>query len=467
MDRLITTYEQAIEFLYGRINYERILAESVTAGGFKLERMKDLLARLGNPHLEIPAVHIAGTKGKGTTAAIAASILEAAGYRVGLFTSPHITSFEERIQVNGRMPDEADVVSLVGQVAEISDEMDRVPGQMSPTFFEITMAIGWLWFRRQNVDLAVLEVGLGGRLDATNVCRSIVCAITSISRDHTALLGNTLEEIAREKAGIIKPGVPLVCGVEDGPALKTIQGIADERGSAITVIDREIQIETAAGYDPREVTIGTQRNTYERLELPFAGRHQFRNAAVAIGLIEEVKSQGWPVAGDAFRRGVSQARCPLRIEVVRREPTVVLDVAHNWASITALLETLNRDFARNRRILIFAASRDKDAAGMLRLLLSQFTTVIVTQFLGNPRALPVEKTARLARSLTSRMIHAANTPAGAWQLARRLAGTEDLIAGTGSFFIAAELREIILGVDSASEASPVEGRQLNEKSRQH
>ncbi len=449
MDPRITTYEQAIEFLYGRINYERAQLGSYTTDDFKLDRMRHLLARLGNPQNTIPAIHIAGTKGKGTTALMSASILQAAGVRVGLFTSPHISAFEERIKVNGQMPSPAEIVELVQDLALETRRMDQLPGQMAPTFFELTMAMGWLWFRRQNAELAVLEVGLGGRLDATNICRPLACGITSISRDHTGLLGSRLEQIATEKAGIIKPGVPVMSGVEPVVAQRVIEEICQTRKAELWSLDREIEMELSS---INRFSVRTPLNQYHQLQVPLTGSHQLRNAALAVGLMQPLIQAGWNMPKEAVTKGLANARCPLRIELIQTQPQVVLDVAHNWASVSALISTLNREFSANRRLLIFAASRDKDAAGMLRQLLPQFETVILTRFTGNPRGILVEKLAQLAASISPRSVHVVSTPSQAWQLAQRLADQDDLICGTGSFFIAAELREILLGTTTHSDS---------------
>jgi dihydrofolate synthase/folylpolyglutamate synthase len=395
-------------------------------------------------------VHIAGTKGKGTTAAMVAGMLEAAGYCVGLFTSPHISFFEERIQVNGSMPRRGELVKLVRRAAEAAEALDQLPGQMAPTFFELTMALGWLWFEAKCVDVAVLEVGLGGRLDATNVCSPLVCAITSISRDHTGLLGSTLPQIAREKAGIIKPGVPVVTGVEDESAHAAIAEVCRGQRAKLLSLDREIRVvifptEGDSQADPPTISVLTPGNRYDQIRVPLTGQHQVRNTALAVGLIDQLNQQGWRISESAVLDGLKATRWPLRIEVVNTSPWVILDVAHNWASVRALLETLNRGFPADRRILIFAASRDKDVPGMLRQLIPRFDSLIVTQFLGNPRSTPIEKLQRLVHSLSGRFAHAAGTPAQAWQLARRLAGPRDLICGAGSFFIAGELREVIVG----------------------
>jgi dihydrofolate synthase/folylpolyglutamate synthase len=376
-----------------------------------------------------------------------AGMLESAGYRVGLFTSPHISSFEERIKVNGQMPSPEDLVSLVQQVAEETQRMDQLPGQMAPTFFELTMALGWLWFQARKADVVVLEVGLGGRLDATNVCRPVACAITSISRDHTGLLGSTLRQIAEEKAGIIKPGIPAVSGVDDESAHQRIAEICRQRKAPLFSLNREIRVEASplAGKSHPNICIDTPHHRYDQLRVPLAGGHQIRNAALAVGLIDALRQQGWNIEDHAVRQGLADTHWPLRIEVVQTNPTVVLDVAHNWASVKALIETLNGNFSGDRRILIFSASRDKDVAGMLRQLIPRFHSLIITQFVGNPRGTPIEKLAPLVHSLSGRFAHAANTPAQAWHLARRLAGPSDLICGAGSFFLAAELREVIVG----------------------
>ncbi len=437
MDRRITTYEQAIEYLYGRINYERAQSGSYSTRDFKLDRVRRLLAGLGDPQEAIPAIHIAGTKGKGTTAAMVAGILEAAGFRVGLFTSPHISAFEERMMVGGRMPAQRDIVNLANRVAEETRPMDELPGQMSPTFFEITMAMGWLWFVSQNVDIVVLEVGLGGRLDATNVCRPLVSVITNISRDHTGLLGSTLAEIAAEKAGIIKPGVPVVCGVENSEAYDVIREVCRRQNAPLTKLERDIRLETApANNQPplrQTFSIRTREGKYEALQIPFSGRHQLRNAGIAVGVVECLIRQGWPIPDRAIQTGLAGARCPLRIEVVQWAPAVVLDVAHNWASVSALLETLSRDFSASRRILIFAASRDKDVTGMLRLLLPEFDTVVLTQFASNPRGMPAIRLSRLVHAVSGRFAHSASTPAQAWNIARGWPGRGISCAGPVHF----------------------------------
>lgn len=444
MSITLTTYQQALEFLYNRINYERVQSSAYSAGDFKLNRMRGLLESLGDPQERIPAVHIAGTKGKGSTAVMVASILQAAGYRVGLFTSPHISKFEERMTVNGIQPTEAEIVALVNGLLEPVAELDQELGGMSPTYFEITTAMAWQFFAQQKADVAVLEVGLGGRLDATNVCRPEVCVITSISRDHTHLLGSEIHQIAREKAGIIKTGVPVISGVVNSPAKEVIEEVCEQREAPLRELERDFQYH----HDPQaiETGIGGQLQVtlpgavLGELPLPLLGEHQAHNAALAVRAVTELKDRGWKIDTPAIRLGLEQVTWPARIEVVRRNPLTIVDAAHNWASISALIRTLDQHFADRPRIAIFAATQDKDVQGMLRQLLPRFETVILTCYQSNPRGVPVEELFAMSRVISERHVHLARDPGTAWELANRLAGPDDLICVTGSFFIAAEIR---------------------------
>jgi dihydrofolate synthase / folylpolyglutamate synthase len=418
----IHTAEQAIEFLHSRIDYERMSA-SLSASDFKLDRMRNLLQRLGDPHLATPVVHIAGTKGKGSTAAMVSQILVEAGHRVGLFTSPHLERFEERIRIDGVPIEPAELVVHVDLLAQVTAVIDAESGGLKPTFFELTTALGWLSFRKRGVDIAILEVGLGGRLDSTNICRPEVCAITSISRDHTHILGSQLSQIATEKAGIVKEQIPVVIGELPLEAETAIRKIAREQNADVTAATSHIAF-------PQNL----------------AGEHQKRNAAVAVAIIEQLRHRGWAVSDDAVLSGLSSVRWPARVEVMSRQPLVVLDAAHNWASCGALLNSLNSLHKNGRRILIFATSADKDAASLLRRLAPEFDTLILTAFQSNPRALPVSQLARIASHVTSRRCHVAAEPASAWKAARTLSLPDSLICIAGSFFLAAELRGLIAEV---------------------
>lgn len=452
MHRRIDSYEQALEFLYSRVNFERQSSTQYGLGDFRLDRMRQLLQRLGNPQDRLPTVHIAGTKGKGSTAAMLASVLSAAGHRTGLFTSPHITQFEERFTVDGRQPTPDELVELVNQVADVVQAMDEMPGAMSPTYFEIVTALGWLYFIRQQAQIVVLEVGLGGRLDSTNICRPNVCVITSISRDHTKQLGYCVEQIAAEKGGIIKPGVPVVSGVLDTAAREVIEQIAIERSCRLVQMGRQLNSAYHpgapslpggnCGMDHFDVSVNP--HSWTGLPLALLGEHQSRNGALVLAVVAELRAQGWLLPDEAIERGLREVRWASRIEVLGEYPAVIVDGGHNWAAVAALVETLTQRFRARRRILVFAASQDKDVAGMLRQLYPVFDTVILTAFHNNPRNLPAGELAQLSHAMSSRLVHVTNNSATAWKLARRLAGPEDLICVTGSFFLAAELREQIL-----------------------
>ena len=453
----------ALEFLLGRINYERTSAVPYRSSEFKLDRMKCLLALLGDPHLAFPAVHIAGTKGKGSTAAMIASVMSAAGYNTGLYTSPHLHRLEERFVVGEETCPEQDFVQLAARVQGSVIEWERQAASLGqagsgPTFFEITTAMAMLHFAIRRVDVAVLEVGLGGRLDSTNLCRPDVCVITSISFDHTRQLGNTLRAIAGEKAGIIKPGIPVISGVvATEPREAIVQTAAAQQAP---LFEREIQFGARSRQQQSLTTEATQQFDYweelpdvsrslESLDLPLLGQHQAENGATAIAALQRMNERGWNISEAAIRRGLAQTRCDARIQLVRRHPDVLVDVAHNVASIQALVDVIEREFPSRQRILLFASSRDKDVAGMLRCLLPRFDRIVFTRFVSNPRGMEVEELHSLAcgilhespRGRPELIIQA--DPAAAWRFANAFAGHDDLICVAGSFFLAAELLPLV------------------------
>lgn len=460
------------EFLLGRIDYERTATLPAGSRGLKLERMKALLAALGDPQDKLALVHVAGTKGKGSTATMIASMLTAAGYRTGLYTSPHLTSIEERIQVDQVPCPTASLEELLAPMRPILDRLDAQAGPAGPwphgpTFFEITTAMAWEHFRRCSVQAAVIEVGLGGRLDSTNVCRPLASVITTISFDHMKQLGNTLAAIAREKAGIIKPGVPVVTGVAEPEPWFEIAARAEQLGCPIDRLGRDFHAEYVPAADELRPGFGPLRerlnfedrdgHTLRDVALGMVGAHQAANAAVALATLRRLRDV-WHVPESAQRAGLAEARCPARIETVAARPAVVIDAAHNVASIDALLRTLDRSFAARRRYLVFATSRDKDVAGMLSRLLPRFDHVFVTRYGNNPRALPPADIASLIASLTAAgpPVTVCATAAEAWQAARQRAMEDDLICIAGSFFLAAELRPMWLAMrdDLAGTSSP-------------
>ena len=450
--------EAVWRFLSGRIDYERALVVPYSSRDFKLDRMRELLARLGNPHEGMPAVHVAGTKGKGSTAAMVGAVLTASGHRSGVFTSPHLDRVEERIAVDGEPCSGTELIELVDRLSPAVAAMDRAaaacgPPEHGPTYFEVVTAMAMLHFARRQVDAAVLEVGLGGRLDSTNVCRPLVCAITSISFDHTRQLGNTLESIAGEKAGIVKPGVPVVSGVSDPAPREVIRGICRQRGSRLVELGVDFDFDYRP---PRNLESAPAMGSIDfhyhgpagefacrDVSIALVGGHQAANAAVALAVLAELRQSGWEIPERAIRAGLSELSWPARVEVVAGRPAVVIDSAHNLASVDALVRVLDESFSARRRLLLFATTQEKDVRGMLSRLLGRFDHVILTRYLNNPRDVPPEELGALAAELTGHAFPVSQSPADAWEQVRALAGPEDLICVTGSFFIAAEIRHLL------------------------
>ncbi len=452
-----TDYEEALAFLFGRIDYERALTAPYGARDFKLDRMHELMHRLGNPQQTLPIVHVAGTKGKGSTSAMIAAALTAAGYCTGLFSSPHLEKLEERLRIDGRCCTAEDLVNLIRHIRPVAAAMDANPNSENsppgPTYFELNTAMALLHFAARRVDAAVLEVGLGGRLDSTNVCTPRVAVITSISFDHMKQLGDTLASIAWEKAGIVKPGIATVSGVVPDEPRRVIEQVCQERHSRLVELSRDFDFtyhpprhlesaDSRGRLDFRSLVPGPEAELRD-VELSLVGRHQAANAAVALATLMELRAQGWNIPDAAIRRGLAEVDWPARVEVVSRRPTVVIDAAHNVASIEALLESLEESFSVRKRVLIFATSRDKDIRGMLQRLLPRFETILFTRYTNNPRSVPPDDLVRLAAELSGRECSTATDPLAAFEAAQRIVDPEDLICICGSFFLAGEMRGLL------------------------
>ncbi len=414
-----------------RINYERVAVLPYNERQLKLDRMRQLLTRLGSPDAVLRIIHVAGTKGKGSTAAMIAAMLTASGHATGVYSSPHLERIEERFAIDGRPIAADEFVGLVERVRRAVEEMDaeaaRDPESLGPpTFFDITTAMALVHFADRQCDAVVLEVGLGGRLDSTNVCLPVVSVITSISLDHTKQLGDTLAAIAGEKAGIIKPGVPVVSGVGQSEPRDVIHSIARERGCRL---------------------IEPPRAKANGFAIGLLGEHQVANAAVALAVVDELRDQGFTVPEEACREGLSVARLPARVEwfpaLPSKRPAVVVDTAHNGASASALVQAIQPLVTAEQPTLVLAVSRDKDLPAIASALAPAFGAVLATQFVENPRAVDPARLAAMMTAAGASNVASIEAPDQALRRAIDQTSNQGLVVIAGSFFIAAELRPLV------------------------
>ncbi len=400
-----TSYNQALDYLYSFVDYSLKHSSEMAKADFNLDRMFALMDLLGNPQNDYPIIHVAGTKGKGSTSALCAAALQAAGYTVGLYTSPHLEDYVERIQINGEPISHQQMVDLV---EEIKPAVARIPFL---TTFEITTALAFLAFAKYGVTAAVFEVGLGGRLDATNIVTPKISIITSLSYDHMAVLGDTLTLIAGEKAGIIKQGVPVISSPQKDEALVVLERVAKLNNADLTLVGRDVKVELVeASLDGQKFRIPycVLRNmerqlptlaphasagvTNHQLQIPLLGAYQLENASAAYAAL---KASGIPITDEQIQKGFSQVQWRARFEVVRRDPPLIFDSAHNQDSFEKLRETLDTYFPDKKVYLIFGASSDKNISGMFAELKSKIKKIIITRA-DHPRALEVERIQQLA-----------------------------------------------------------------------
>ncbi len=434
-------YLEALRYLSERSGYDRgFVANPFEREGIGLERTAWILRAVGNPERRYPSVHIAGTKGKGSTAACLASVLAAAGYRVGLYTSPHLHTFRERIQIAGRPIDPELFADLTAELATANAALlAERPDWGEATAFELATALALLAFARAAVDVAVVEVGLGGRLDATNVLLPEVAAITSISYDHTQILGNTLAEIAREKAGIIKPGRPVVSAPQPSEAEAVIARLAVERGAALLRGGRDWTVEGI----PARFSFRGPGGGLRNLRLALRGAHQVENAGVALAVVQLLRERGLSIPEAAVRSGLAEVWWPGRLEVLRERPLVVVDGAHNVDSAERLAQALRAEFTWRRLVVILGIARDKDIPGIVRALAPLADEVIAVASHSPRAAAPERILAAVGEVMPNIPAHATGSVAAALHAARGRAQPDDLILLTGSLYAVAEARETL------------------------
>ena len=449
-------YQQALEYIYGFVNYET-MPMSRDAAHFDLRRMDELMLRLGNPHQAAHSVHIAGTKGKGSTAAMIASVLTAAGYRTGLNTSPHLYELRERIKVDDKFITEAELIALVEKLRPDFDTVKEQAKYGELTTFEVLTALAFYYFREKGAGFQVMEVGLGGRLDATNIINPEVAVITAISYDHTEVLGNTLAEIATQKAGIIKTGNVVVMSPQPDEAAQVIAEITARNGGRLVRVGKDVTWQSS-GFDlDRQLFEVKGRSGNYRLSIPLLGRHQLENAATAVAALEVLAERGFNISPDSIAGGLARVSWPGRFQVLRRHPLIIADGAHNLDSIQKLKESLeqyfglsaerhlsrdgvNADMHRvDRAILIIGASLDKEMADVISELYPLFDRVIVTRS-QHPRA---GATGALVKEFARYGVDVLVTESvpDALSLAMSLSGDSDLICITGSLFVVGEVIE--------------------------
>ena len=467
-------YKEALDYIYSFTDYER-------GGSYTRDRNENrprearLLELLGNPHQQYTSTLIAGTKGKGSTAALIERVLRQAGLKVGLYTQPDLHTFRERMRINGRLISEDEVAQLIPEI-QVAVEKVQAQREFGPFItYEIGTALAFLYFCRQQVQHAVVEVGIGGRLDATNILQPLVSVITSISYDHMHILGDTLGQIATEKAGIIKPNGIVVTSAQSPEALLAIASTCQQRQARMVRIGPAegdlAQAEVDAGQLPattyhyqstwqseegQRFTILTPERVYPDLEIPLAGLHQLENATVALAALDELRLRGliWDEA--ALRQGFSSVHWPARIEIVGRNPTIIVDGAHNTDSVQKLLQALRTSFSMHRLIIVLSLNRDKDLVGIVQALAD--VDIVILTSMNSARVVAMETLQELFASHAPRVnVHVANESKLAMELALDLAASDDVICATGSLYLAGEILRWAAAHGDEKSAAEIEG----------
>jgi dihydrofolate synthase/folylpolyglutamate synthase len=436
------SYKEAIGYLYAQTNYETETALRYNVTTFNLDRMEKLLSLVGNPHKKISTVHIAGTKGKGSTATMLARMLESNDYNVGLYTSPHVVHLHERIEVNSKMISEREMLGLLNRIHAPIEKMSKTE---APTFFEIMTALAFMYFADMKVDIAVIETGLGGRLDSTNVIRPEVVGITSLSIDHQQQLGKTLDSIAKEKAGIFKRGVPAISVQQEPAAMNVLKSRAAAVKAPLSVtghdIDFSYRFENSREHGPHmRVCLSTPTSNFEHLRVPLHGRHQAINCGLALAMLDKLKSIGYEIDNAKAIEGLGKVWLAGRMEMICEDPRIMIDGAHNAASIQALIHAIGQNITYDSMVIIFGCNNDKDIVGMLDKLQYGADKVIFTRS-SSAKAMPPEDLADMYAEICGKMCQSASSLGEALQLARSAVSKEDLICITGSFYLIGEAKK--------------------------
>ena len=430
------TYDEAIKYLFNRTNYEQEKHLRYNVDTFNLKRMEHLLSLVGNPHTKVDTVHIAGTKGKGSTATMLARMIEANGYKVGLYTSPHVVDLHERIIVNSEMISRT---AMLGLLNRIYKAVETVSKTSAPTFFEIMTALAFMHFADSKADVAVIETGMGGRLDSTNVIKPKVVGITNLSFDHQKQLGSTIGEIAKEKAGIFKPGVPIVTVQQDPDAMRVLkaQAAAVKAPFSVTGVDIDFshRFETSSEHGPHNrVCLTTPTSKFEHLRVPLLGIHQAVNCGLALAMLDKLKGCGFDIDNDKSIAGLAKVKLPGRMEMICEDPRILIDGAHNAASVRALMYAIGQSIPYDSMIVIFGCNEDKDAKGMLQELQFGADKVVFTRS-NSAKAMSPDELVEMYAAISGKMCQSAPAIGEALRLAKSAVDKEDLICITGSFYL--------------------------------
>ncbi|MAC18910.1 MAG: hypothetical protein CMJ23_04380 [Phycisphaerae bacterium] len=432
----ISSYPGAVRWLLELHDVERQRVVRYDAeGDFKLDRMRNLLTALGNPQEQFRAVHVAGTNGKGSTIAMMSAMLRKCGYAVGSFTSPHLTDVRERISINGQMIGRPDFTDLMRRVAEAAVKTGE-----NPTFFEAITAIGFMHFADQAVDIALVEVGLGGRLDSTNVIMPVLSLITEIQLDHTRILGTELASVAKEKAGILKPGVPVITREQHAEVEPVLMETAESVGTTVRFVNREIEFSnrfcsTAELGPHNRVCLYTETSRLEHLPVPLPGEHQAFNCGLALAAVDHLKSIGFDCPEATVTAGLEDTVIPGRMQLVWPQPRILVDGAHNPDSLGALMRCVGAHVPYDSMVCVFGCAQDKDVDSLLDRVSLGADKVIFTRSTSNPRACDPEDLKRRFMERSGKMCQTAPTVGAALELAARAVSRDDLICVTGSFYL--------------------------------
>jgi len=441
MKRPGRSYDSALKYLFAQTDYEQMLRVRYNRDTFSLDRMRSLTKSLGDPQFKYRTVHIAGTKGKGSTCTMLAHMLRACGFKVGLYTSPHISDVRERIQVNNEMISQAALTRLICQAEPIIERMVTE----KPTFFEIFTALAFQHFADEHVDIAVIETGMGGRLDSTNIMKPAVCGLTSISMDHMHQLGATLAKIAGEKGGILKANIPAISVHQAPEAKRVLKKMAKETQAPLMFTGDDIEfsyrVESSrtAGCHTR-ICLTTARSRFEHLPVPLLGEHQALNCGLALALLDELKNQGMKIDDNAAVQGLAKVYLPGRMELIKSDPRVLVDGAHNADSMRALMRAIGQHIPYDSMVMVFGCAGDKDIRGMMSEIATGADKVIFTQATNNPRAAKSKELAEMYEEYTGRVGQVTENLRDALRVAHSAVSREDLICICGSFCLVGEAK---------------------------